>query len=197
MRVAVFGGSFDPIHKAHTEIARLALAEMDLEGIIFVPAWQAPHKRGHFAKPQDRLEMLKIALNGIAKVQISLYEIDKGDKVYSYQTLDHFQFIYPNDEIFLIIGSDSLNDLPTWKNIDYLASKYRFIMAKRLGISSDERTPFYDRCLFLSREIADISSTQIRTLLNSDDKKARAFLDEKVYRYIKDHGLYSNHSDNS
>ncbi|MDR2860516.1 MAG: nicotinate-nucleotide adenylyltransferase [Elusimicrobiota bacterium] len=190
-KIAVFGGSFDPVHKAHIEIACLAMKEFSLENIFFVPAWTAPHKKGHFASPKQRLEMLEIALSKFPEFEISLYEIGQKEKIFSYQTLDHFKETYPNDEIFMIIGSDSLNDLPAWKNIDYLAKKYRFIAAPRSGALADQNAKYLDRCLFIDRTFENISSTQIRNLISAGDIKAKDYLNEEVYEYIKQNGLYA------
>ncbi|MDR1952164.1 MAG: nicotinate (nicotinamide) nucleotide adenylyltransferase [Elusimicrobiota bacterium] len=194
--IAIFGGSFDPVHKAHIEIVKSAFKSFDLAKIIFTPSFLAPHKTQHYACAKDRIEMLKIALAGISNVEINCFEIQKGTKIYSYQTLDYFKELYPNDNIFMIIGSDSLVNLSYWKNIDYIAGKYRFIVANRKGILLTPETKFLDKCLFLEKEIDDISSTQIRKLICSG-MDAQEYLDNGVYEYIKKNGLYYSENNNS
>ncbi|MDR1695476.1 MAG: nicotinate (nicotinamide) nucleotide adenylyltransferase [Endomicrobium sp.] len=191
-KIAVFGGSFDPPHKAHVQIAKEALKAFDLKKVIFVPAYAAPHKTKQYADISDRIEMLKIALasENPDKTEIGLYEARQRRKVYSYETLDHFKKIYPDNEIFMIIGSDSLLDLPGWKNIEYLASQYKFIVAKRPGAVIEEGTKFTDRCLFIDKETEDISSSEIRGLISKNDGSVLDFIDEKVYGYIKERKLY-------
>ncbi len=189
-KIAVFGGSFDPVHKAHIKMAKLAIDVFNLEKVIFVAAYTPPHKTRQFADIYDRIAMLKIAVSGMQKAEISFYEAEKQDVVYSYQTLDYFQGLYPENEILMIIGSDSLLDLPTWKKIDYLVSKYRFIIAKRPDVEIKPDTKYIERCLFMDTVMDDVSSTGIRKLLQKNDKKAADYLDENVYSYIKENGLY-------
>ncbi|MCL2390824.1 MAG: nicotinate (nicotinamide) nucleotide adenylyltransferase [Endomicrobia bacterium] len=192
-KIAVFGGSFDPPHKAHIQIAKEALSSFDLKKIIFVIAYAPPHKVKLYADISDRIAMLKLALESESpeKTEIGYYEVEQGRKVYSYETLDHFKKIYPDDEIFMIIGSDSLLDLPNWKNIEYLASQYKFIVAKRPGAVIERGTKFLERCLIIDKEMRDISSTEIRDLVSKNNGLAADFTDEKVYDYIKKQKLYS------
>ncbi|MDR3049660.1 MAG: nicotinate-nucleotide adenylyltransferase [Elusimicrobiota bacterium] len=190
-KIAIFGGSFDPIHKAHIEMAQLALNDFDLKEIIFIPAYKPPHKKEQFACAKERLSMLKLAVGSLAKMSISLYEIEKKTIVYSYQTADYFQSLYPADEILLLIGGDSLAGLSSWKNIDILASKYRFIAVNRVGVKIDANTRYLDRCLFSKKRVHNMSSTQIRAMLECGNEAAADFLDSKVYAYIKEHKLYS------
>ncbi len=189
-KITVFGGSFDPIHKGHIQIAKAVLSEISPEKLIFVPAYMPPHKARQYACIDDRIAMLKLAVEGLERTEISFYEAEKQDIVYSYQTLDYFQKLYLQDEIMMIIGSDSLLDLPNWKNIDYLAGKYKFIVAKRPEVKINGHTKYFDRCIFLKDEIADISSTEIRGFIRSKSKEAIDLLDKNVYEYIKEKGLY-------
>jgi nicotinate-nucleotide adenylyltransferase len=98
--------------------------------------------------------------------------------------------LYPEDEIYMIIGSDSLLELPTWKNIDYLASRYRFMVVKRPVVKIKKDTKYLDRCIIAQNESEDISSTEIRQMIKEDSKKSEMFLDKKVYSYIVKRGLY-------
>ncbi|MCA6079603.1 MAG: nicotinate (nicotinamide) nucleotide adenylyltransferase [Endomicrobium sp.] len=189
-KIAIFGGSFDPVHKSHIQIAKLAFKSLDLKKLIFVIAYTPPHKIKQYAHIKDRISMLKLAAGNIQKAEISLYEAQKLETVYSYQTLDYFQNLHPADEIYMVIGSDSLLDLPTWKNIDYLASRYKFIVAKRSGIEINKNVKYLDRCVFIDKGIEDISSTIIRKLIKEEHKKAAPLLSEKVYNYIIQNGLY-------
>ena len=189
-KIAVFGGSFDPVHKGHIQIAEAVLKEIAPSKLIFVPAFAPPHKVRQYADIYDRIAMLKLAIAGLKEAEISYFEAEKQEIVYSYRTLDYFQGIYPKDEIMMVVGSDSLLDLPDWKNIDYLTGKYKFIVAKRPDIKFDFRTKYFDRCVFLRDEIADISSTRIRDLICGQNRQAQELLDENVLAYIKENGLY-------
>lgn len=187
---AVFGGSFDPVHNAHADIANEALKIPGVKKIIFVPAYAPPHKTKQFADIDDRLAMLKLAVKKIKKAEISFFEVEKQETVYSYQTLDYFKSLYPDDEIMMIIGSDSLEELDTWKNVSYLTSNYSFIVAKRPGVIIDSSTKYLDKCVFIDVTMKNISSTDIRELVKRDIEEARPLLDKDVFEYIREHGLY-------
>ncbi|MDR3071761.1 MAG: nicotinate (nicotinamide) nucleotide adenylyltransferase [Endomicrobium sp.] len=189
-KVAIFGGSFDPVHKAHLQIAQLALQCFDLKKIVFVISSISPHKTEYYAKLENRISMLKLVTKDMQRTDLSLYEAQRQKIGYSYQTLDYFHSLYPTDEICMIIGSDSLLSLPTWKNIDYLVKQYRFIVAKRPKIKINKDTKYLDRCVFIDKVIQDVSSTQIRTLIKEDSTKVTSFLDKNVYAYIIQNGLY-------
>ncbi|BAG13860.1 putative nicotinate-nucleotide adenylyltransferase [Endomicrobiia bacterium] len=190
-KVAIFGGSFDPVHKSHIQIAKLAFKSLDLKKMIFVIAYTPPHKTKQYAYIEDRISMLKLATGNMQKTEISLYEAQKLETVYSYQTLDYFNSLYPEDEIYMVIGSDSLLDLPIWNNIDYMAGRYKFIVAKRHGFDEvNKNVKYLDRCVFIDKETEDISSTEIRRLVKEDYKKAVSMLNKKVYNYIIQNGLY-------
>ena len=189
-KIAIFGGSFDPVHKAHADMAKETLKISGIEKIIFVPAYIPPHKTSQFANVDDRIAMLRLAVNNIEKTEISFFEAEKQEAVYSYMTLDYFRSLYPGSEILMLIGSDSLRDLHTWKNIDYLVYNYRFIAAKRPKVVIGKNEKYADRCIFLDVPMQDISSTQIRKLLKEKDETVKDLLDKNVYDYIKKRGLY-------
>ncbi|MDR1523575.1 MAG: nicotinate (nicotinamide) nucleotide adenylyltransferase [Endomicrobium sp.] len=189
-KIAIFGGSFDPVHKAHIQISKLVLETFNLKKLIFVVAYAPPHKNKQYAGVKDRIEMLRLATKNLEHIEISLYEAEKQSVVYSYQTLDYFQRTYPLSEIFMIIGSDSLIELHAWENIDYLTSKYKFIVVKRSGICIDAATKYLDRCIFVDKEIVDFSSTLVRYYLKNDKAKASKMLCKDVYNYITENGLY-------
>ena len=189
-KIAIFGGSFDPVHKAHRQIAKVVLQTLTLKKLIFVIAHVPPHKNRVYADIEDRIVMLRLATKDLNRIEISLYEAKQQNTVYSYQTLDYFQEIYPLYEILMVIGSDSLVDLPNWKNIDYVANKYKFIVVKRAGVYIDTNTKYFNKCIFIDKEIPDISSTLVRTYLKNDKTKVLKMLCTDVYNYIAENGLY-------
>jgi nicotinate-nucleotide adenylyltransferase len=189
-KIAVFGGSFDPVHNAHIQIAELALNTFKLEKLIFVIAYMPPHKAKSYANVQDRIKMLNIAIKDLKRAEISLFEVQRQETVYSYETLNYFQGLYPEDKIYMLIGSDSLVDLPMWKNIDYLANKCKFIVAKRPEVKISKDTKYLNRVVFIDTEIRNISSTTVRRLIKENPKKASSFLNDEVYNYIIKNGIY-------
>jgi nicotinate-nucleotide adenylyltransferase len=189
-KIAIFGGSFDPVHKSHIQLVEFALEYCKFKKVIFVIAYTPPHKSKQYANINDRIAMLELATEGLPQIEISLYEVLKKKVIYSYQTLDYFQSLYPEDEIYMIIGSDSLLELPTWENIDYLVSRYRFMVVKRPGIKIKKDTKYLDRCIVVQNETEDISSTEIRQMIKEGSKKSELLLDKKVYSYIVKRRLY-------
>jgi nicotinate-nucleotide adenylyltransferase len=189
-KIVIFGGSFDPVHRSHIKIAKIVLESIDCKKLIFVVAYAPPHKTMQYVCIEDRLYMLKLVTKNMRRIEINLYEVKKRKIVYSYQTLDYFQSLYPKDDIYMVIGSDSLLNLSTWRNIDYLASHYKFIVAKRSGIEINKNTKYMRRCIFINKEIENISSTEIRKLIKIDPGKAASLLDKKVYDYIIKNGFY-------
>ncbi|MDR1662815.1 MAG: nicotinate (nicotinamide) nucleotide adenylyltransferase [Endomicrobium sp.] len=190
-KIAIFGGSFDPVHRSHIQLVKFVLElSCNFKKVIFVIAYTSPHKSKQYANVDDRIAMLKIATEGLPRTEISLYEVLKKKVIYSYQTLDYFQSLYPGDEIYMIIGSDSLLELHTWKNIDYLASRYKFVVVKRPYIKIKKDVKYLDRCIIVQNETENISSTEIRQMIKEDSKKFELFLDKKVYNYIVKRRLY-------
>jgi nicotinate-nucleotide adenylyltransferase len=189
-KIGIFGGSFDPVHKAHIQIAEAVLQTLNLKKLIFVIAHRPPHKNKLYAGIEDRIKMLRLASRSLNRIEISLYEAELQSTVYSYQTLDYFQKIYPLDEILMVIGSDSLIDLPNWENIDYVVSKYKFIIVKRVGVYVDANTKYFNKCIFIDKQIQDVSSTLVRAYLKNDKSKASEILNNEIYEYIIRNGLY-------
>ncbi len=190
MNVGVFGGSFDPIHNAHLRMAATALKEFNLDKIIFVPAYIPPHKIKLVAAEKDRYNMLFDVIKDFSEYEIDTYEIDSKKVVYSYQMLDYIKSKHESDDIKMIIGADSFNNLSLWKNTDYIVKKYGFIVFPRPNITIDVESPYYKYCKFSKYVMEDISSTDIRQYLN-DKKDISELVPKQVADYIKRNGLYS------
>ena len=191
MNVGVFGGSFDPIHNAHLRMAATALKEFNLDKIIFVPAYIPPHKIKLVAAEKDRYNMLFDVIKDFSEYEIDTYEIDSKKVVYSYQMLDYIKSKHESDDIKMIIGADSFNQLLSWKNSEYIVKKYGFIVFPRPNVETDVKSPYYKYCLFSKHVMEDISSTQIRQHLK-DNKDISVLVPQQVADYIKINGLYSD-----
>jgi nicotinate-nucleotide adenylyltransferase len=186
-KIAIFGGSFDPIHKAHIQVAKLALKFCKLDKIFFVIAIKSPHKSKHYANITDRINMLKIATQNLQQIEISLYEVNQRKTVYSYQTLDYFHNKYIKDKIYLIIGSDCVLNFNSWKKICYINQNYSLIVVNRPGFNISKNNNYY----FINNNIHDISSTTLRRLIKNNNAKAKLFLNSQVYKYIITNNLYN------
>ena len=116
MRIGIFGGSFDPVHYGHLLLAEYCRAQCDLDEVWFVPAAVAPHKLdGETASNAHRVQMLELATASNPAFRVSQIELERGGVSYTVDTLKAIHDDQPEAELFLLIGGDSLNDLPTWR----------------------------------------------------------------------------------
>ena len=188
-RIGIFGGSFDPVHNGHLELALLAKKEYSLDRVIFVPAYHPPHKKTRkLTSANHRLKMLKLSLKPYPFFYISHFELNKKKPVYTYQTVRYFKDRFKNSEIFFIMGSDSLAEIKTWKKPSLIASSCAIITGKRAGIVL-KQAPFKRSILFLTKKIADISSTQIRENIQHN-KPINKFVPVQVEKHIKTNRIY-------
>lgn len=116
-RIGIFGGSFDPPHLGHLVIAELARRTLKLDVVYFVPAYQPPHKAGkHASTARERLTMTRLSVRGNPHLRVSDIEIKRRGVSYTVDTVKAFRRRFPASELFLIIGSDSLQQFHTWKD---------------------------------------------------------------------------------
>lgn len=140
MRLGIFGGSFDPVHNGHVGIALKALAELSLDRLFVIPAAVSPFKVSSSPRLGDatRLRCLHAAFDGIDAVTVNGREVEKGGVSYAIDTVREFAAEYPGAEIFFIIGEDSVEGLPRWKDYDELKKLCSFKAYPRTIESSTE-----------------------------------------------------------
>ena len=129
IKIAIFGGSFDPPHKGHQNIVQRALETLDIDKLIIVPAFLNPFKQSSLASPEQREAWCRRLFDGIAGVEVSNYEINKGRPVYTSESLKHFQKQY--DVRYLIIGSDNLASITQWHAFDWINTVITWVIAER------------------------------------------------------------------
>jgi nicotinate-nucleotide adenylyltransferase len=116
MRLGVYGGSFDPVHYGHLLLAEMCREQCQLDEVWFVPAAMAPHKQNRAVTPARlRLEMLQLAIGGTQGLLASAIELERGGVSYTVDTLADIQAKHPSAQLFLLMGADSLHDLPNWR----------------------------------------------------------------------------------
>lgn len=140
MKIAIFGGSFDPVHNGHVGIARNAIAELALDKLFVIPAAVSPFKVSSSPHLSDalRVKCLCAAFEGLDKVIIDTRELKKGGVSYAIDTVREFANEYPNAELYFIIGEDSLEGLSRWKNYEELIKLCSFKSYPRTIESSTE-----------------------------------------------------------
>ena len=181
MKIGIYGGSFNPIHKGHVKIAKQAIEELGLDKLFFVPAFKSPFKtKNKYAPIEDRIEMIKMVLP--EKSDISLFEANRKGVSYTIDTVSHFNVKYPNDELFLIIGSDNVYKLNKWKKIDDIAKMAQIVVFKREGDFSKENIKKYN-CKLLNNPLYDYASSWFR-------KGYMDNVEDNVMEYIASKYLY-------
>ena len=160
--IAVFGGSFDPVHNGHVMIARSALAELELDRLIVMPAAQSPFKPDQTLAPAAaRMEMLRAAFSGEPEIEISSWELDRGGVSYSIETLRALAAEHPEAQLFYLIGADHVATLPQWREADALAAAATFVVVPRPGAPEEAfPQPFSGR--YLQGKPMAISASEIR-----------------------------------
>src|SRR5437016_3149034 len=116
MRLGIFGGTFDPVHYGHLVLAECCREQCHLDRVLFLPAAMPPHKTAYEITPgADRVEMLKLAIGGHPQFEVGTYEVARGGVNYTFETLQALTSQYSDAELFFLLGADSLNDLPRWR----------------------------------------------------------------------------------
>ena len=193
MKVCLFGGTFDPPHLGHLIIAQTIFEAENFDQIVFVPAYQPPHKNRMKISPVDqRLEMLKIAISENPNFIMSDLEIQRKGLSYSIDTIIEYkkQNNLSSDELFYLMGSDSLKQFKKWKDTKRIIDESRVIVAIRPGFRpSDIPNWILAKIQFASIPRIEISSTTIRDRW-IDDKTIRYMVTESVWQYINKNKLY-------
>ncbi|MFH1847430.1 MAG: nicotinate-nucleotide adenylyltransferase [Candidatus Omnitrophota bacterium] len=189
MKIGLLGGTFNPIHAGHLILAQECWYRLKLDKVIFIPAYAPPHKQveGDISVP-DRLNMLRLALHGDTRFEISTYEIDQNKIVYSVDTIRFFIDKYGDSaEIFFLTGSDSSQDLFAWKNIEKILDLTTFIIAVRPGW--EKQSLYEQKVKRTEMPLIDISSSMIRDRIRKCEP-IDYFVPSTVVQYIRDKGLY-------
>lgn len=136
LRIAFYGGSFDPPHSGHMAIAEALLKQFRLDEFTFVPAFHAPHKKGRTPTPAyDRFAMLCLATQNEPAMSVSRIEIEAPERPYSVETLSKLTEMLPRAEIFFVMGADSWMDITTWREWETVLSLSNHIVVNRPGIA--------------------------------------------------------------
>ena len=201
-RIALYGGTFDPVHLGHLEIARRVLELFEIEKVLFVPAQVAPHKmRRPVTPPIHRYAMLALATQNDPSLSISTFELDAPDRRYTVDTVEHFQRVFEttfetiqgsSTELFFIMGADSWSEITTWREWERLLSMINHIVVTRPGYDVDKTLPAPGaRVLFTDAVMQDVSATDIRRLAREGqfDEVAR-LVPAPVAEYIRKYEIY-------
>jgi nicotinate-nucleotide adenylyltransferase len=195
MRLGLFGGTFDPIHLGHLILAEQCRECCLLDRVWFVVAGEPPHKRRERTAVGHRLEMARIAVAGHPAFVVSEIEATRPGPHYSVETLELVHLEHPDDELFFLIGGDSLNDLPNWRDPVRIAQLATIVVVNRAGIVriDPKQSPSFGpgSCEIVPVTIPSIgiASTDLRRRM-SEGKSIRYMVPRGVEAYIEAQALY-------
>ncbi|MEM7385163.1 MAG: nicotinate (nicotinamide) nucleotide adenylyltransferase [Verrucomicrobiota bacterium] len=188
--LALFGGTFDPIHNGHLFLARRAYELCQLDQVLFLPCFQSPHKEGVQSAPgPHRLAMIEAAIEGHPEFAVSGHELQQKGPSYSWQTAEYFHTKWPETELFWLLGIDQWKVIERWARSDYLATLVSFIVFPRDGIKPEDREGY--RSIRLPDERFDLSATDIREALTRGESIAGKTA-PAVETYLREHRLYGD-----
>jgi nicotinate-nucleotide adenylyltransferase len=191
MRIAIFGGTFDPIHNAHLTVAREAVAQFELSSVLFVVASHPPHKPNHtWADYEDRYRMVELACRGQSELVASRLEEGK-ETSYSIQTIEKVKStLGPDGTVYFLIGADAFAEIRSWYRWQDVVREVQFIVVTRPGHRYD--VPPGAVVHRLNTLAMPVSSSEIREKLAAGETPEE--LPPPVLEYIREHGLYRSHA---
>lgn len=193
MKIGVFGGTFNPPHNGHIRLAKAAADELKLDKLLVIPSCIPPHKiAAKLADGQERLEMCRLAFGCDPRFEVSPMELERGSRSYTVETLRELKALYPDSELYFIVGSDMLESFDKWYLWQEILSLSVLCAASREEGYSPDLSRFgklAERIKIITLDPLEVSSTQIR---NSAGEVSPELLDPKVAAYIREHGLYDD-----
>ena len=194
--IGLMGGSFNPIHCGHVALARAALESGRVERVLFLPTGNPPHKKEGLADKFDRLRMVELAVEHEAGMAVCREEIDRDGVIYTVDTLAALKRKMPDCTLTYLIGADTLRALGTWRRVETVIERCKFLVMMREGETREEVirlaglwTQRGAQIDFLDARKMDISSTQIREQIQKGLHFER-LVPQAVADYIHEHGLY-------
>ncbi|MBL7066565.1 MAG: nicotinate (nicotinamide) nucleotide adenylyltransferase [Candidatus Marinimicrobia bacterium] len=193
MRICLYGGTFDPPHLGHLAIAEYIRDKLNIETVLFIPAYIAPHKiKYSVSSVEDRLKMLQLAVSDHSGLQISKVEIQRKGVSYSIDTIRQIKegMDIKSKDLYILIGADSFLEFHTWRDPDKILEESSVLVAGRPGFDIREVSEeFRNKIQVVSAPLIDISATMIRQRIR-EGKSIRSLVPALVEDYILRKGLY-------
>lgn len=201
--IGILGGSFDPIHNGHMQLAEQVGLHLDLDEIHFLPCATPVHRDKPRASNADRAQMIELAIAGNKRFRLNTLELDRGGRSYMIDTLRQIRVQNPDDTIILILGVDAFNHFPSWQSPNQILQLAHLVVCRRPGAELDQSSYANQRvnsiqilseqnhsCILpLEIDENSCSSTQVRQLLEQQNRANRC-LPPAVYQFILSNHLY-------
>lgn len=184
-KIGILGGTFDPPHIGHMIIADDCYDALDLDEVWFIPSQIPPHKEKANVASEDRLAMVKQAIQERPYFKVKEFELNRVGPSYTIDTMKYINEQFPDVTFYFIIGADMVEYLPHWQAIDELVKLVQFVGVKRPGHSLDTVYPVQ----FVDSLEMDVSSSLIRSRIK-EQRPSEFLMPPAVYQYIKEHKLY-------
>lgn len=197
-RIGMFGGAFDPPHKAHVALAQAALAQFDLDALHIIPTGQAWHKTRSLSQPEHRLAMTRLAFENVPGAVVDERELRRAGPTYTFDTLQALQSENPQARLYLFIGADQFSAFAQWHRWREILELAIICIAERAPSALawhqfDAYAPYHQRISTLTLPLMPVSATQVRQLMASGTATSEEIVrlvPEPVARYISVHPLY-------
>lgn len=199
MKIGIFGGAFNPVHKGHIQLAENYLNLLSLDKLLFVPTAVPPHKTADNLAPEKaRFDMLRLAVKNNSRFEISDIEFKRQGKSYTYDTLTELEKIYPKSQFCLIIGADQFLTFDKWYRWQDILKKVTLCTCARENEAQKKKILDFSRTLeimekdkffLLDVPVLKLSSSEIREKISRGEDVSN-LLPDGVYDYIKKEGLY-------
>lgn len=191
MKIGIYGGSFNPIHKGHTSLASAILTQGLVDELWLMVSPLNPLKQGHegeIAEYGHRVRMAEIAAEGVKGLRVSDFESRLPVPSYMYNTLDRLRHEYEGKEFVLVIGADNWRNFHRWYRAEDILKEYGVLVYRRPGFEMDEEE-LPESVKVVDTDLYDVSSTQIRETIRNGES-AEEWLEKGVSAYIEKYGLY-------
>ncbi|MDO4864271.1 MAG: nicotinate (nicotinamide) nucleotide adenylyltransferase [Ruminococcus sp.] len=196
MRIGIYGGSFNPVHNGHIHLALTAVSELELDRLYLVPSKISPHRSSdEYVPEEDRVEMLRLACQVSDRLEVCDYELRSDRVSYTIFTVEEFRRRFPDDELFLLVGSDMLMIFDKWNRFaDILRECTLAVVSRCEGDVPElekkaEELRKYGNIVICKAAPVEVSSSDIRKKI-AKNKKYYCYLDKNVVQYIRLKKLY-------
>jgi len=196
-RIAIYGGTFDPVHVGHLEIGKRISQLFAIDRFLFVPARQAPHKQDRdVSSGFHRYAMLALATQNDPALCISTFELDGAGRQYTVDTLAHFRNRFGESaELFFVMGADSWAEITTWREWEKLTTLANLIVVTRPGfeLEAPAQEPGVKQVFISDAVMIDVSATEVRQAAREGNEEIlNKLVPPEVANYIRKYGLYRN-----